>query len=170
MKTETLTSSRTQEIMDLHKARVGQRNRRALPKNILIYAFMTGLAFLFMLPIFWMASTSLKLPREVFAFPMEWLPSNPQWGNYEEAFSKFPLWRFMWNSTYMVVLSTIGQLISVPLIAYGFARFEFPGKNILFMLMLATLMVPTHIKFIEEPWIKATIITPDQYLGSIIKM
>ena len=53
MKTETLASSRTQEIMDLHKARVGRRNRRALPKNILIYAFMTGLAFLFMLPIFW---------------------------------------------------------------------------------------------------------------------
>ena len=152
MKIDALTSVRHEEILTLHKANVKRRNSRALPKNIIIYVLMTGLALLFMLPIFWMASTSLKLPTEVFAFPMEWLPSKPQWGNYEEAFNKFPLWRFMWNSTYMVVLSTIGQLVSVPLIAYGFARFEFPGKNVLFILMLATLMIPTHIKFIPLYW------------------
>ena len=129
MKAEAVALTRTQEIQALHQARVKLRNRRALPKTLLIYAFMIALAFVFMLPIFWMASTSLKLPREVFAFPMEWLPSNPQWGNYEEAFAKYPLWRFMGNSTFMVVLSIIGQLISVPIIAYGFARFNSPART-----------------------------------------
>lgn len=133
-----------------------RRARKKLMKSAPLYVAVYGLLILlsvtFLLPIFWMASTSLKLPAEVFAFPMKWVPETPHWENYQEAFDKYPLWRFMGNSTYLVVVSTIGQLISVPLIAYGFARFEFPGKKVLFMLMLSTLMIPSQIKYIPMYW------------------
>lgn len=130
-----------------------RHRRKNYLKNAAVYALLTVLAIIFMLPIFWMASTSLKLPAEVFAFPMTWVPDELQWGNYAEAFSKYPLGRFLLNSTFLTVVSIAGQLISVPIIAYGFARFEFPGKTVLFMLMLSTLMIPTHIKFIPLYWV-----------------
>ncbi|MCY3797531.1 MAG: carbohydrate ABC transporter permease, partial [Chloroflexi bacterium] len=123
-----------------------QRRARKLIGHAIIYAVMIALAGVFMLPIFWMASTSLKLPRELMAWPPEWIPSNPQWGNYAEAFGKYPLARYMLNSAILVVANIIGALLSVPVIAYGFARFNFPFKNILFILMLSMMMVPGHIK------------------------
>lgn len=154
MKTDsTLSAVRGPFAITLRPTMLTRRRRRQLMRYGLIYLFMTALACIFMLPIFWMLSTSLKLPQEIFAFPMEWVPSELQWANYTEAFSKYPLGRFLLNSTFLVVMSIIGQLVSVPIIAYGFARFEFPGKNILFMLMLSTLMIPTHIKFIPLYWI-----------------
>ena len=80
-----------------------QRRLRKLVGHTIIYAVMIGLACIFMLPIFWMASTSLKLPRELMAWPPEWIPSNPQWGNYAEAFGKYPLGRYMLNSAILVI-------------------------------------------------------------------
>ena len=124
------------------------RRVRTLVGHSIIYAFLIFLAIVFMLPIFWMASTSLKMPRELMAWPPEWIPSNPQWGNYAEAFSKYPLARYMLNSAILVIANVIGEVISVPIIAYGFARFKFPFKNVLFILMLSMMMVPGHIKLI----------------------
>ncbi len=125
-----------------------RRRVRTLVGHSIIYAFLIFLAIVFMLPIFWMASTSLKMPRELMAWPPEWIPSNPQWGNYAEAFSKYPLARYMLNSVILVIANVIGEVISVPIIAYGFARFKFPFKNALFILMLSMMMVPGHIKLI----------------------
>ncbi len=152
MKINTIPAKRLLEIERLHLERLSLQKKRKYVRNVFVYFFMIVLSAIFMLPIFWMLSTSLKLSAEIFAFPMEWLPDKAQWKNYTTAFSKYPLWQFMGNSAYLVVVSTIGQLISVPLIAYGFARFEFPGKNILFLVMLSTLMIPSHIKYIPLYW------------------
>lgn len=113
-----------------------------------LYLFMTLLALLFMIPLLWMLSTSLKGRAEIFAWPPQWIPADPQWQNFSEAFNKYPLARFMLNSTFLVAVNIIGELISVPIIAYGFARLRFPGKRILFILMLTPLMIPGHIKLI----------------------
>lgn len=113
-----------------------------------LYFFMTLLALIFMIPLLWMLSTSLKGRTEIFAWPPQWLPADPQWQNFSEAFNKYPLARFMLNSTFLVAVNIIGELISVPIIAYGFARLRFPGKRILFILMLTPLMIPGHIKLI----------------------
>ncbi len=134
----------------------------------LVYALMTFLALLFMLPIFWMASTSLKMPQEIFAWPPEWIPSEPQWGNYAEAFGKYPLARYMLNSAILVLANIIGGLISTPIIAYGFARFDFPGKHVLFLLMLSTMMVPGHIKLIPMFWLYQKLGLIDTYWPLIL--
>ncbi len=134
----------------------------------LVYALMTFLALIFMLPIFWMASTSLKMPQEIFAWPPEWIPSEPQWGNYAEAFGKYPLARYMLNSAILVLANIIGGLISTPIIAYGFARFDFPGKHVLFLLMLSTMMVPGHIKLIPMFWLYQKLGLIDTYWPLIL--
>ncbi len=112
------------------------------------YALMTTIAIVFMIPLLWMFSTSLKSRPEIFAWPPTWLPEQPLWSNYAEAFSKYPLGRFMLNSFILVLGTTIGELISVPIIAYGFARLNFPLKRTLFILMLSTMMIPGQIKLI----------------------
>ncbi len=114
----------------------------------LVYLLMTAIALVFMIPLLWMLSTSLKTRSDVFAWPPQWLPSDPQWGNYGDAFSKYPLGRFMLNSGFLVLANTVGSLVSVPLIAYAFARLRFPGKSVLFVLMLSPMMIPGHIKLI----------------------
>ena len=145
-----------------------RRRALRLAGRAVVYALMTILALLFMLPIFWMASTSLKLPQEIFAWPPEWIPSSPQWGNYAEAFGKYPLARYMLNSAILVVANIIGGLISVPIIAYGFARFEFPFKHVLFLLMLSTMMVPGHIKLIPLFWLYQKLGLIDTYWPLIL--
>ncbi len=134
----------------------------------IVYALMIFLAIVFMLPIFWMASTSLKLPQEIFAWPPEWVPSSPQWGNYAEAFGKYPLARYMLNSAILVIANIAGGLLSVPIIAYGFARFDFPFKSALFLLMLSTMMVPGHIKLIPLFWLYQKLGLIDTYAPLIL--
>ena len=162
------TDERTQSIQEQLKRSAARRRLARAAGHAVVYAVMIFLALLFMLPIFWMASTSLKLPREIFAWPPDWIPSAPQWGNYAEAFGKYPLARYMLNSAFLVVANIIGGLVSVPVIAYGFARFEFPFKHALFLLMLSTMMVPGHIKLIPMFWLYSRLDMIDTYWPLIL--
>lgn len=123
------------------------RVRRWL-KYALAYVVMTAIALVFMIPLIWMFTTSLKSRGEIFAWPPSWLPAEPLFENYATAFTNYPLARFMLNSTVLVFFNILGELISVPLIAYAFARLNFPFKRVLFILMLSTMMIPGQIKLI----------------------
>lgn len=112
------------------------------------YVIMILIAFVVMIPLLWMFSTSLKERWEIFTYPPQWIPTNPQWNNYVEAFTKYPLARFMGNSLLLVGANLVGELLSVPLIAYGFARLCFPGRQFLFLVMLGTMMIPVHSRLI----------------------
>ncbi len=115
---------------------------------LVAYLTMTLIAIVVMIPLFWMFSTSLKERWEIFAYPPQWIPDNPQWQNYREAFTKYPLGRFMLNSGFLVGANLVGELLAVPLVAYGFARLRFPGRNFLFLVMLGTMMIPIHSRLI----------------------
>ena len=112
------------------------------------YLLLTSIALFCMVPVIWMLSTSLKTRADIFAWPPRMFPEVLQWDNYVIAFQSFPLFRFMLNTLLIIVLNIVGELLSVPLIAYGFARLRFPGRSFLFMLVLATMMVPSQIKLI----------------------
>lgn len=112
------------------------------------YVVMTAIAFVVMIPLLWMLSTSLKERWEIFAYPPQWIPETLHWENYREAFTKYPLGRFMLNSLVLVAGNLIGELFAVPLVAYGFARLRFPGRNVLFIVMLGTMMIPLHSRLI----------------------
>ena len=141
-----MTSTRTSRS-EIKQPRFSRRTRTLL-NNILIYTVMIVLALIFMIPIIWMLSTSLKGRWEIFVWPPTWIPETLHWENYADAFTKYPMGRFMLNSGILVVANVIGELLAVPLIAYGFARLRFPGRNILFLVMLGTMMIPGHVKLI----------------------
>ncbi len=113
-----------------------------------VYVVLTAIAIVFMIPLLWMFATSLKSRSEIFAWPPSWIPEQPLWSNYAMAFEKYPLARFMMNTSVLVIFNIIGELLAVPLIAYGFARLNFPFKRVLFILMLSTMMIPGQIKLI----------------------
>jgi len=119
-------------------------------KNILLYLGMTLLGLIFMFPFFWTVSSSLKEPWELHTFPPTWLPAVPQWQNYSRVLEKVPFLLWAWNSVYVVVLSTLGTVISASLVGYSFARFRYRGRDLVFLITLGTLMLPAQVTLIPQ--------------------
>lgn len=99
-------------------------------------------------PFAWVVATSLRLPAESFSVPPQWIPVNPDFSNYEQVFERIPFWRQIFNSFIVSVTIVVGQLITASLAGYAFAHLNFPGKSILFWLIMATMMVPIQATII----------------------
>ena len=99
-------------------------------------------------PLFWMLSTSLKGEIEALKIPPNWIPVKLQWHNYYEALTFNPFALYFRNTLYFAGMVVIGEVLSNSFIAYGFARLRAPGRNWLFVLVLATLMVPQEVTII----------------------
>jgi multiple sugar transport system permease protein len=121
--------------------------KRSVEKTF-IYGLLILFSLLFLAPFFWMATTSLKSPDELYLFPPKWIPSNLEFENFKEAWLSQPFTQFLTNSIVVTALATIGQLVSSSLVAYGFARFTFKGRDFLFMVLLATMMIPWEVTMI----------------------
>jgi multiple sugar transport system permease protein len=109
------------------------------------------LCVFFILPWFWMITTSLKLPAQVVKVPIQWIPAPVFWQNYPNAFFRDPnqpLLLYLGNTLFVAVLSVLGALLSNAVVAYGFARLRWPGRNLLFMIVIATLLVPFPVVMI----------------------
>ncbi|MEP0761203.1 MAG: carbohydrate ABC transporter permease [Chloroflexota bacterium] len=132
-----------------HLPRLGLRGLRRF-NNVSGYSVLMVLAALFMIPLYWMFSTALKSPQQTFAIPPEWVPAPAQWGNFAKVFDEVPFARFYLNTLFLVFANIVGHLVSVTLVAYGFARLRFPGRNILFLVMLSTLMIPYHVTLVPR--------------------
>ncbi len=122
-------------------------SRRRL-ERLLAYALLVGATGLFLLPFFWMISTSLKAKFQVFLYPPEWLPATPMWSNYPEALTRVPFGLFAANTLFLTAVNIIGSVLSCSVVGYAFARLRFPGKKTLFAVLIATLMVPEQVTFI----------------------
>lgn len=132
-----------------HLPRLGLRGLRRF-NNVSGYSVLMVLAALFMIPLYWMFSTALKSPQQTFAIPPEWVPAPAQWSNFAKVFDEVPFARFYLNTLFLVFANIVGHLVSVTLVAYGFARLRFPGRNILFLVMLSTLMIPYHVTLVPR--------------------
>ena len=118
-------------------------NRRARGNLWLGRFLLAGLGFLFALPFFWMVSTSLKPLRETMKMPPTWLPWPPQWHNYPEAMAAMgPFWLYAANSLTLATLNVVGTVLSSALVAYGFSRLDWRGRDALFFVLLMTMMIP----------------------------
>src|SRR5205814_1666641 len=111
---------------------------------------MTLLAIVFMFPFLWTVSSSLKTVDELFQFPPPLLPKIPQFRNYIVALNTVPFATWIWNSIIVVVLATVGTVISSSVAAYSFARFRYRGRDLVFTLTLATLMLPGQVTLIPQ--------------------
>ena len=115
---------------------------------ILIYAILIAGALVILAPLAWMISTSLKNRSAVFRFPPEWIPDPVLWHNYPEALTILPFGTFFINTVIVTLLSVLGELISSAVVGYSFARLRWKGRNLLFVVVLATMMLPRQVTLI----------------------
>lgn len=137
-------------------------------KKVLLYIFyLTGSAFM-LLPFFWMISTAFKPDNQIFTVPIRWIPSPVYFKNFVKAFEVIPIVKYMFNTVIIAVLKIGGEVFVSALVAYGFARFDFRFKNILFIILLATMMLPYEVTmiptFIMWSWLGLT----DSYVPLIL--
>ena len=140
----------------------GARLHRPLWLSALVYALLIFFSIIFLFPLFWMITTALKPEGQIFLWPPRWIPDPPVWENFVTAFSnpRLPFGTFIGNTLFIEVFEISGRLVSCTLVAYGFARLRAPGKNVLFTILLATLMLPNaaillprYILFSELGWV-----------------
>lgn len=124
------------------------RHRRQQIGHVIAFVFVLACSILFVFPIYWMVVTSLKAVPEVFHLPPVWWPQKLLWGNYSEALGYFPFVHYAINTLKITVPVTIGTTVSSSLVAYGFGRLRWPGRDIVFYLVLATLMIPTWVTLV----------------------
>ena len=124
--------------------RYGNVHRQKRSADLLAYALLgLGAAFV-LVPFFWMIGTSLTAQSKLFIYPPQFIPNPVVWRNYLDAWNALPVsfTRFTANTLFITVLAMTAEISTCSLVAYGFARFRFPGRNVLFLIMLSTMMLP----------------------------
>lgn len=111
-------------------------------KKFVLYAVIIAITLVMIIPFIWMLSASLKLSRDVFVFPIEWIPSVPRWQNFVDIWEQIPLALFIYNTAKLTVIVTILQLLTSSFAAYAFAKLRFPYRDALFLGYVATISVP----------------------------
>jgi len=114
----------------------------------LTYATLIIGSLVMLVPLAWMLLTSLKSYEEVVASPPVWLPHQPRWGNYREALTTFDFLRYLLNSAFICATSIVGTLVSCSLAAYAFACLKARGRDVIFALLLSTMMLPAQVTII----------------------
>ncbi len=129
----------------------GNRRRiRETGDTLAAYVILTLVAVVFLAPLAWMFATSLKQESQVFDMSALSMPNPVEWGNYREAISVIPFMRYLFNTTLITGLTIVGTLLASSVAAYGFARLRFPGRNVLFIIAISTMMVPGIVPMIPR--------------------
>ena len=132
------------------------------------YAALTLLGGLFLIPFLWMISVSLQDAQGMFAQPFRWIPDRLRWENYAGALSAVPFGRYLFNTT-VITGSVLGlTLFSCTLVAYGFSRLRFPGRDMLFAVCISTMMLPGQVTMIPLYMAYARLGWVDTYLPLIV--
>ena len=114
-------------------------------ERAIIYGLLLLIGFVFMIPLFWMVSTSLKITGAEFLFPPQWIPKPFKWSNYPEALALADFHIYFKNTTLIVIVRLVGALITASMAGYSFARLRYPGRDKLFTLVLSTMMLPAIV-------------------------
>ena len=130
------------------KSHSSKAQHRALMVGI--YVLLILIAALMLIPFIWMLSASFKLNKDVFTFPIEWIPSNPRPQNYVDIWTRIPLLTFIGNTAKLTIIVTLLQLFTSSFAAYAFAKLQFKGKNVLFLGYIATLALPWQAYMVPQ--------------------
>ena len=121
------------------------KSRKKKILDVLCYMVLIFGSIMMIVPFAWMVSTSLKTAEATFIMPPQWIPDHITFSNYQKVTEVFPMYKFMLNSVLVSLCSTFGQLLFCSMAAYAFARMEFKGRDMIFLLYLGTLMVPSQV-------------------------
>lgn len=125
-------------------------NRISPWKKAILYILLILICMLTLLPLVWMLSASLKLDKDVFKIPIEWIPKNPAWSNYRRIWEQVPMLTFTFNTFKITIIVTFIQVLTSSFAAYGFAKCKFKGCNTLFMIYVATIAVPWQVYMLPQ--------------------
>jgi multiple sugar transport system permease protein len=117
-------------------------------KRAAAHVALLAVGILFFLPFFWLVSTSLKELDQIFKLPPIWIPNPVRWQNYPEALTYFPFLQQLGNTLIITLSSVALALVSSSLVAYSFSRLRWPGRNVMFFIMLATMMLPYQVTMV----------------------
>lgn len=134
---------------------------------IVIHLLLVAGAAIVLLPVVWMVLSSLKQEKEIFLIPVRWFPAKLQFSNYVQAFRYAPFDKYYRNSAIVATTVTFATVLLSSWMGYGFAKFNFPGKNISFVLVLSTMMIPFQVIMIPLYLIVRDFGWLDSYLGLI---
>jgi multiple sugar transport system permease protein len=129
---------------------------------------LTLVSVLVVMPFLWTLSTSLRLPKDSFRLPPLWLPTDWRWQNYADVFDQTPFGLYIFNSFKVTLLIVFGQIVTASLAAYAFARLRFPGKDVLFMLLMSAMMVPLFVTIIPIFFIVSRFRLVDSHVSLIV--
>ncbi len=119
-----------------------------LKQKVIPYTLLVLCSAIFALPLLWLLSTSLKSQVELFADPPIFIPHNPQWHNYADVFNTINFFRLTGNTMFISIMAVIGVLISGPLAAYACSHIDWRGKNVLFAIIIATMLLPYQVTMV----------------------
>jgi multiple sugar transport system permease protein len=149
----SVSPSHLEQIAPLPAARMREARRRPIDQvvvRIVTYLLIAAGAALVLVPFFWMLSTSLKPEAQLYDYPPRWVPDPVRFANYQEAWQALPFGRFLFNTVFMTALAMFAELATAAIVAYGFARYRFPLRNVLFILLLSTMMLPGILTLIPK--------------------
>ena len=156
----TETQARTAGAMPVAARIMAHRQATRWATTLIKHLLLLIGAIFFVVPLVFMVSTSLKALRQIAQFPPELIPNPVIWRNYSEVFYYAPMHRYFFNTFILVVPAVFGAIFTSSLAAYAFARLRAPGRNVIFMVLLSTMMVPafvtmipTYILFAELGWV-----------------
>lgn len=132
-----------ENLMHIHSMK-----KKKIIGNTITYIVLIAIAVVILLPFFWMLSTALKPNEDIFAWPPKFIPNPPLWKNFMEAWHAMPFSKYLFNTLFIVILGMVAEITSETLVAYGFSRFNFPGRDIIFFILLSTMMLPFHVTLI----------------------
>lgn len=156
----------------------GRRRRQiaAWTERGLTFLLLLMLTVIILTPLGWMVSTALKEQQQIFSYPPEWIPDPALWSNFRESTTIYPFGRYATNTLIIAALNITGVLLTASMAAYAFARLRFPGRDLIFMILLSTLMlpftvlmIPRYIQFRELGWLDSwlPLIVPNWFGGSV---
>jgi multiple sugar transport system permease protein len=126
------------------------RRGQRLVRTVLAYAALLAAAAVVLVPFAWMLSSSLKRNNQVFSVPIQWIPEEFRWTNFVDIWTQIPLATYLGNSVYLSVVITLLQLLTGSFAAYGFSKVRFPGRDLLFLLYIATIAVPWQAYMVPQ--------------------
>nr|WP_308626543.1 carbohydrate ABC transporter permease [uncultured Eisenbergiella sp.] len=119
-------------------------------QHSVLFAVLLVIGLTMLVPFFWTLSSSLKYDREIFEYPIKWIPEVLRWSNYEEVWTRVNFLTYYLNTIKLSLIVTIGQVVTCSLAAYSFAKMDYPGRDKIFLCYLATMMVPWHAIMIPQ--------------------
>ena len=137
-------------------------------KLILIYAALIFMAGVMLIPFAWMISASLKIEKDVFSYPIIWIPRDPRWSNYAEIWRKVPLLTGFFNTAKLTFFTTVLQLLTSSFAAYAFAKLEFKGRDTIFMVYILTISIPWQVYMVPQYKMMTFLGLTDSHLGLIL--